>query len=169
MKLLRNNKSGFTLVELMVVVAIIGILATLAIPQYSKFQSKARQSEAKVGLAGLQTAEQTFQTEHASYSSCLGDIGYSSTSAKRYYTIGFKDLFGTSLQTITITCTGAGADKTWIAATVTPAGTPGASSMSASAFTAEAVGVVKSGGTATDLDKWTIDQSNNLKNTDPKL
>jgi type IV pilus assembly protein PilA len=169
MKLLRNNKSGFTLVELMVVVAIIGILATLAIPQYSKFQSKARQSEAKVGLAGIQTAEQTFQTEHASFSSCLGDIGFSSTSAKRYYTIGFSTLFGTGLQTISTTCGGAGANSTWIPATVTPSATPSNSSMTASTFTAEAVGVVKSGGTATDLDKWTIDQSNNLKNTSPNL
>ena len=167
MKLLRNNKSGFTLVELMVVVAIIGILATLAIPQYSKFQSKARQSEAKVGLAGLQTAEQTFQTEHASYSSCLGDIGFSSTSAKRYYSIGFSALFGNTLQTITSTCTAAGAGITYTSSTVFTIGVGG--NISQAAFVAEAAGVVKSGGTATDLDKWTIDQSNNLKNTVPNL
>ena len=54
------KKEGFTLVELMVVVAIIGILAAIAIPQYSKFQARARQSEAKVLLAAAFTAEKSF-------------------------------------------------------------------------------------------------------------
>lgn len=42
-----SNSEGFTLVELMIVVAIIGVLAAVAIPNYQKFQAKARQSEAK--------------------------------------------------------------------------------------------------------------------------
>ncbi|MED5463066.1 MAG: prepilin-type N-terminal cleavage/methylation domain-containing protein [Myxococcota bacterium] len=52
---------GFTLVELMIVVAIIGILAAIAIPNFAKFQSRAKQSEAKANLKGIYTAK------HAAY------------------------------------------------------------------------------------------------------
>jgi type IV pilus assembly protein PilA len=85
-----NNKDGFTLVELMVVVAIIGILAAIAIPNYQKFQARARQSEAKISLAAVYTAEKAFATENASYSLCLTGIGVQSDGNKQFYTIGFN-------------------------------------------------------------------------------
>lgn len=52
-----RSRAGFSLVELMVVVAIIGILASLAIPRFKTFQAKARQAEAKTNLAHLYTLE----------------------------------------------------------------------------------------------------------------
>lgn len=84
-----TSKSGFTLVELMVVVAIIGILAAVAIPNYQKYQARARQSEAKVMLASAYTALQSYFAEIGTYTLCLNDIGFESTpGAKRYYTVG---------------------------------------------------------------------------------
>jgi type IV pilus assembly protein PilA len=70
----RSNKSqaGFSLVELMVVVAIIGILASLAIPSVGKYMAKARQSEAKTQLASLYTAEKAFFAEYTVYDSRFG-------------------------------------------------------------------------------------------------
>ncbi len=47
---------GFTLIELMIVVAIIGILAAIAIPNFMRFQARARQSEAKANLKAVFTA-----------------------------------------------------------------------------------------------------------------
>jgi len=89
MKLKKLSQEGFTLVELMVVVAIVGILVAVAIPQYQKYQSRARQTEAKVSLGGVFTAEKSFAVENSSFTSCLTDIGVASTGNQIFYSVGF--------------------------------------------------------------------------------
>ena len=60
-----RNKKGFTLIELMIVVAIIAILAAIAIPNFLKFQAKSKQSEARTLLTGIYEAELAyFATEN---------------------------------------------------------------------------------------------------------
>ena len=88
---LKMTKDGFTLVELMIVVAIIGVLASIAVPQYSKFQAKSRQSEVRIQLGATYTVEQSFAAENSTYTSCLGQTGYNRDGTKFYYTIGFDD------------------------------------------------------------------------------
>jgi prepilin-type N-terminal cleavage/methylation domain-containing protein len=89
MKLKKLSQEGFTLVELMVVVAIVGILVAVAIPQYQKYQSRARQTEAKIALGGVFTSEQSFSVENSSYTGCLADIGVAATGNQLFYTVGF--------------------------------------------------------------------------------
>ena len=78
------------MVELMVVVAIIGILAAIAIPNYQRYQARSRQSEAKIGLSAIYTAEQGFFAEQGTYTACLKRIGAQLDSVqRRYYGLGF--------------------------------------------------------------------------------
>ena len=67
MKKLHNRRGGFTLIELMIVVAIIGILAAIAIPNFLKFQLKAKTSEGKTNLAAIRTAEESVFAEFGNY------------------------------------------------------------------------------------------------------
>jgi len=71
MKKFHNRKGGFTLIELMIVVAIIGILAAIAIPNFLRFQLKAKSSEGKTNLAAIRTAEESYYSEFGLYVSAL--------------------------------------------------------------------------------------------------
>lgn len=62
-----RSKKGFTLVELMIVVAIIGILAAIAIPNFLNFRLKAKTSEAKSNLGAIRSTEVAYFAEYNLY------------------------------------------------------------------------------------------------------
>ena len=68
-----RNRKGFTLVELMIVVAIIGILAAIAIPNFLNFRLKAKSSEAKSNLGAIRSTEVAYFAE---WSWWVGNQGY---------------------------------------------------------------------------------------------
>ena len=85
----RLKRRGFTLIELMIVVAIIGILAAIAIPNFIRFQARSKQSEAKTNLKSMFTAERSFYQEKDKYSIYINEIGFSPERGNRYsYSLG---------------------------------------------------------------------------------
>ena len=64
---IQKNTEGFTLIELMIVVAIIGILAAIAIPQFSSYRQRAFNSSAESDVRNLKTTEEVLQADHQIY------------------------------------------------------------------------------------------------------
>ena len=83
-KLRNNNQKGFTLIELMIVVAIIGILAAIAIPNFMSYQCKAKQSEAKSNLGTIATCQEAYLAEFDAYGSTMSKIGFTTKGSPRY-------------------------------------------------------------------------------------
>ena len=81
--MLKNNK-GFTLIELMIVVAIIGILAAIAIPNFLNYQCKAKQSEAKSNLGTIRTQQEAYFAEYDGYAVDLTNLGFETKGTARY-------------------------------------------------------------------------------------
>ena len=86
--LIKNREKGFTLIELMIVVAIIGILAAIAIPKLYEVQAKAKQSEAKANLGAIYTSQVTYQAENDAFSAALTNLDWAAAGTTRYtYTL----------------------------------------------------------------------------------
>jgi len=108
---------GFTLIELMIVVAIIGILAGIAYPAYQDYITKGRRTDAKVALLSLQMAQEKYRANcaqyadalHASTRSCVAggdhDLIHAAASPDGYYTLSIASGNATAYS-VTATYTG---------------------------------------------------------------
>jgi type IV pilus assembly protein PilE len=131
-----RNRKGFTLIELMIVVVIIGILAALAIPRFMTATTKAKQSEAKGVLKQVYTMQRTYFQQHGTY------VAAADNAAAGWATIGVE--------------IPAGAVYTY-ACTITGGGGAGAAT-----FTATATANIDDDATN---DVWQIDETGDLQNT----
>ncbi len=69
-----KRPAGFTLIELMITVAVIGILAAIAYPSYTEYVTRSRRADAKAGLLSVQLAQEKYRANNTSYGT-LAQIG----------------------------------------------------------------------------------------------
>ena len=70
-KLMKRKEKGFTLIELMIVIAIIGILAAIAIPQFAAYRVRAYNSSAESDLKAMQTGFEVFFNDNDNYPNAI--------------------------------------------------------------------------------------------------
>lgn len=71
---MKVRQQGFTLLELMIVVAVVGILAAIAYPSYQEYVKKSRRSEARAALLTVAQAQEKFYTANGTYAGVLTGI-----------------------------------------------------------------------------------------------
>lgn len=109
-----RNIRGFTLIELMIVVAIVAILAAIAIPSYESYVRKSRRSEAMNGLSDLQLKQERWRASNSTYAANMDTLLGSAANttsyngANPYYTFAISGTSGTAF-TITATPKAGGA------------------------------------------------------------
>lgn len=174
---IKNNR-GFTLIELMVVVGIISVISLIAIPNFQRFQAKAKQVNARTELATIYGMEKAFFTEFGQYHNNVHLIGYTpdgypdngtcpvdptstGNGVVRFYATGFT---GSAMAPPTGIGT-APCDVTFYKSTVDTSLAPATTAVvvAASSFIVESRGIVSAGKT----DVWTINHSKALVNTAP--
>ena len=139
---LRKRERGFTLIELMIVVAIIGILAAIAIPNFLRFQARSKQSEAKTNLKAIFTAEKSYYAEKDTYAE-LDVVGFAPEAGSRY-------AYCVTAGEVVFTGTG------------TNPGCPAGVTFTATTFLAGAQGNID---TDSFMDIWYMNGANTLANT----
>jgi len=144
-----KNKKGFTLIELMIVVAIIGILAAIAIPNFLKFQAKSKQSEAKTNLKAIFTAETSYFGEENTFGPLL-TVNYQPIGTPSKMIYAFSVDGGT-----TIVGAAAPTGSSWTNSDLTDSDSDG----KFESFSAAANGNIDND---TDVDIWYINDANVL-------
>ncbi len=90
----RNYQGGLTLVEIMVVVAIVGLMSSIAVPAYNEYVEKARNSQAIADVSTIMQAIDHFYLKNNQYPASLADVGFNATQdpwGGSYYYMRFSD------------------------------------------------------------------------------
>jgi len=82
-----DSKRGFSLIELMVVVAIAAILAAIAVPTYQGFVQKSRRASAMNAISAVVQAQERWRSNRNAYANSLEDLALASTTPDGYYRI----------------------------------------------------------------------------------
>lgn len=96
----RMRCTGFTLVELAIVLALVAVLATLALPSYQGVVRKSRRVEAQAMLLDMALRQERWRTDHSEYARTAADIGAAGPQDRsvRYYRIEIVDSTSTTFK-----------------------------------------------------------------------
>ena len=111
-KLTKKNEKGFTLIELMIVIAIIGILAAIAIPQFSAYRTRSFNSAATADIRNAATAQEAYFVDNEGYTATTGTLIGPTYGLYLSKGVTFA-ITGTTTGGYTMTSTHAKGDKTF--------------------------------------------------------
>ncbi len=92
-------KKGFTLLELIIVIIIIGVLATLGFTQYTRVIERGRTAEAKALLGQMRTAQEAYRQEYGAYTATIGNLSVEVPTAcvsTHYFSYSTTAVLGTA-------------------------------------------------------------------------
>lgn len=119
-----QSSRGFTLLELMIVVAVAGILFAVAMPAYQDFVRKGRRAEAREALLRIMQAQERWRSNNVSYSANLvDDLRQTATSADGNYALSISEVSGTGYTATATAQAKQAGDSSCASITVTVAGT----------------------------------------------
>lgn len=85
----KKNAKGFTLIELVIVIVIVGILSAVSVPIYRSYTRKAMASEGRALLASVANAQKVWYAEHSTYTTETGETGLNIQAGTNKY---FRDV-----------------------------------------------------------------------------
>ncbi|SFD24811.1 type IV pilin protein [Pseudoalteromonas denitrificans] len=97
------KKNGFTLIELMIVVAIIGILAAVAYPSYTQYVVKSARAEAVTALIDAANRQEQFFVDNYDYTTVVANLGLQAATETGLYTLAIASVANSRAFTITAT------------------------------------------------------------------
>jgi type IV pilus assembly protein PilE len=102
----KSRTGGFTLVEMMIVVAILAIIGAVAMPSFLGSIRKSRRAEAVAALSAIQQGQERWRANNTTYTSTLGNLNVTSPTSGGYYTLTTATMTGsqTCPDSTTVTC-----------------------------------------------------------------